>query len=407
MICSFCGTENRDGNKFCGICGVRLERRRTERRVRNEGAHLSCASCGHVNDQGYKFCGMCGTRIDRRMAERRGAADTVRAEHAHTVTVPISVPEVPRNRTTQAEATFSRNTATVVAPHAPANVRAQSEEKPLGDHHDVGGIRGPSFLGLSDDSEDEGGYLLEEEGRSHGGWRLLVLLLVLAAIAGLVFLQYRSSLNAKPAAHPTAPAPQGQNQFEPAAQPEPNQQPSPAGTAPLQQKSQPSTNAGPNVTSSDPPNGIDPQPHVTPAKADTSLTEALDPADDVDKTADLSEKAEAAKAAGKAVVEVPSEQKPSSTLLRAQQFLQGKGVEQNCEQGLVYLRAAAQKNEPAAAVQMGALYASGRCVKQDRVMAYRWFNSAHELQPANQWIQKNMDQLWGQMSEQERRLAGY
>ena len=104
---------------------------------------------------------------------------------------------------------------------------------------------------------------------------------------------------------------------------------------------------------------------------------------------------------------VPEEQKPSPLLVRAQQFLHGQGVEQNCEQGLLYLRAAAQKNEPAAAVQMGALYASGRCVHQDRVMAYRWFNSAHELEPANQWVQRNMDLLWGQMSDQERRLAGY
>ena len=99
--------------------------------------------------------------------------------------------------------------------------------------------------------------------------------------------------------------------------------------------------------------------------------------------------------------------RPSAALLRAQQFLQGRGVPQNCEQGLIYLRAAAQRNEPAAAVQMGALYSAGHCVKQDRVMAYRWFNSAHELQPANQWIQKSMDQLWAQMSQQERRLSGY
>jgi TPR repeat protein len=105
--------------------------------------------------------------------------------------------------------------------------------------------------------------------------------------------------------------------------------------------------------------------------------------------------------------EIPADQKPSSTLLRAQQFLQGKGVQQNCEQGLVYLRAAAQKNEPAAAVQMGALYASGHCVQQDKVMAYRWFNAAHELQPANQWIQRNLNQLWSEMSDQEHRLAAY
>ncbi len=82
-------------------------------------------------------------------------------------------------------------------------------------------------------------------------------------------------------------------------------------------------------------------------------------------------------------------------------------MQQNCEQGMLYLHAAAEKNDPGAAIQMAALYSSGHCVKQDRVMAYRWFNSAHELEPANIWIQKNMDQLWAQMSSQERRLAGY
>jgi TPR repeat protein len=99
--------------------------------------------------------------------------------------------------------------------------------------------------------------------------------------------------------------------------------------------------------------------------------------------------------------------KPSAALLRAQQYIRGRGVAQNCEQGLLYLRAATEKNDPGAAIQMAALYSSGLCVKQDRVMAYRWFNSAHELQPANMWIQKNMDQLWAQMTSQERRLAGY
>src|SRR5262249_48914705 len=63
---------------------------------------------------------------------------------------------------------------------------------------------------------------------------------------------------------------------------------------------------------------------------------------------------------------------PSPELLKAQQYLQGRGgVAPNCEQGLVYLRAAAQKNEPAAAVQMSTLYATGHCVQMDRVMAYR------------------------------------
>jgi TPR repeat protein len=95
-------------------------------------------------------------------------------------------------------------------------------------------------------------------------------------------------------------------------------------------------------------------------------------------------------------------------LQRAQDYLQGRGgVQQNCEQALSYLRVAAQANEPAAAVQMGALYATGRCVQRDPVMAYRWFNSAHELEPQNSEIQANIDQLWGRMTAQERRQAGH
>jgi hypothetical protein len=95
--------------------------------------------------------------------------------------------------------------------------------------------------------------------------------------------------------------------------------------------------------------------------------------------------------------------KPSLALVRAQQYLQGKGVPQNCEQGLVYLRAAALKNDPQAAVQLGALYSSGHCVHQDRVVAYRWLSSAREQEPYNQWIQQNLDVLWGHMSPQERK----
>src|SRR5262249_2974352 len=104
----------------------------------------------------------------------------------------------------------------------------------------------------------------------------------------------------------------------------------------------------------------------------------------------------------------PALAKPSATLLKAQDYLQGRaGVPQNCEQGLVYLRAAAQKNEPAAAMQMGELYATGHCVQQDRVTAYRWMNSARELAPGNQVIQTSVDQLWGRMTPQERRETGH
>ena len=95
--------------------------------------------------------------------------------------------------------------------------------------------------------------------------------------------------------------------------------------------------------------------------------------------------------------------KPSASLMRAQQYLHGQGVRQNCEQGLVYLKAATRQNDPAAAVQMGTLYASGFCVHQDRVKAYQWFTTAREMEPDNRWIAKDLDHLWAQMTPQERR----
>ena len=49
MICPNCGTENREGRKFCGECGLTLA--------------SACPSCGAANEPGEKFCGDCGTTL--------------------------------------------------------------------------------------------------------------------------------------------------------------------------------------------------------------------------------------------------------------------------------------------------------------------------------------------------------
>src|SRR5262249_2201012 len=159
-------------------------------------------------------------------------------------------------------------------------------------------------------------------------------------------------------------------------------------------------------------------PDTTPAPAtvndaagkppDTSPDDAVKPPLSSEEAAAIIEgaKDKTASAPPKPKVAPDAPAKPSLELVRAQQFRQGRGgVSQNCEQCLQYLKAAAQKNEPAAAIQMSTLYATGHCVQQDRVMAYRWLNSAHELTPSNSSIQTSMDVLWGQMTSQERRQA--
>ncbi len=46
MRCAKCGTDNRDGRRFCAQCGDRLK--------------LPCPSCGGQNEPGERFCGECG-----------------------------------------------------------------------------------------------------------------------------------------------------------------------------------------------------------------------------------------------------------------------------------------------------------------------------------------------------------
>jgi len=406
MLCTFCGTENRPEYKFCGSCGVRLERRQLERRKDKSGVSTKCESCGHVNEPGMKFCGMCGTRIERRLAERRGASDEARAAAIANAQLPS--PEAGGRKVARASATAVEEPAPAALPRRgePAIFRDESgrKEPVRGESGNGGHISGPSFLGLNAQPGSNGDveYLLEDE-PSGGGLRKLILLLIIAAIAGLLFMQWRSSFKANPKPAPTkvepstpAPGPQGSNAPQsPAVQGNSSSDATKTAAAGAAAVTEGAASTDANVPKAQ-PTALETESTSPNATADDTI-DKKPPTDDVLPNAD-------AKAPDEAKL---PDYKPSPALVRAQQYIRGKGVPQNCEQGLLYLKAATDKSDPGAAIQMAALYSSGLCVKQDRVMAYRWFNSAHELQPANMWIQKNMDQLWAQMSSQERRLAGY
>jgi len=85
----------------------------------------------------------------------------------------------------------------------------------------------------------------------------------------------------------------------------------------------------------------------------------------------------------------------------ADMYIYGQGVPQNCEQGLVLLRAAAQKANPRAQAKLGALYATGKCVSTDRVQAYRWLTRALANNQGSEWTAKNRDMVWRAMSPEE------
>lgn len=421
MTCTFCGSENRPENRFCGMCGVRLERRQHERRTTHT-ENLKCVTCNHVNEAGHKFCGMCGSRIERRVRvnDRRGTGIPAHASVAEGQgrAVALANAQLPSPELAGTALGGSRRSA--VAAPAVLSQMERPEPQPLSYSREPvsSTIGGPSFLGLSGDPNSDGEYLLEDESSSRGGLRRLVLLVVLLAIAGLVFVQWRATYRAKPLEQPkpdpaTVPRPEGKNQANP------------ADTKAIQ-NARKETSAGADAKiSSDETAKHDGNSQTNVHNESLAAAEELShpasgkkteevklksPPEKTDSDPNDSDVETASKTSGisksNAVKEQASRaarERPSPALITAQRYLQGKGVRQSCAQGMMYLKAATEQSDPNAAVQMAALYASGHCVQQDRVKAYQWFATANSQEPGNQWIAKNMNQLWAQMSPQQRR----
>ncbi|MBV8771307.1 MAG: zinc-ribbon domain-containing protein [Deltaproteobacteria bacterium] len=60
MRCSKCGSDNRDGRKFCTNCGAPLV--------------VTCPKCAAPVQPGEKFCGECGGALDGSAARAHSIA---------------------------------------------------------------------------------------------------------------------------------------------------------------------------------------------------------------------------------------------------------------------------------------------------------------------------------------------
>lgn len=428
MRCSHCGQENPGNYKFCGMCGARLASAPPLDAEPHEpvpehvpaGATLGSANAGDAG------------------RETSSTSENLRAADEFLRRRPVSVPPSP---------------APPVSSRASANTRGDEDEyeEPS---EPVGAIHGPSFLGLSGSDDNPGGYLLEDEGGSHAG--LWVVLLLLAIGGGLVawkwepiktyvwtqaslHAQQAKSAAAKPATDavdPNAPSPQVNS--APAAAPQsdepemtaeapsnaaaspatppaaPNSAPAPAANA----NSQPADNTAKTSATSEPKtpdatatNSGEHAPAADKTTSDKGAAAATEDKSADDTTADgatdtteAAEKPPAPRARKAAPPAKPAVDDGAALLAKAEAYLYGRsGSPRDCRQALVYLKAAADKQNPAALSHVGAMYATGECgVRIDRVQAYKWFSKAYELQPSNGYLEQNLTMLWRQMSPQER-----
>jgi class 3 adenylate cyclase/tetratricopeptide (TPR) repeat protein len=95
MRCGKCGTDNREGRRFCAECGCAL--------------NTQCARCGASNEPGEKFCGQCGTTLaaGSSATPTTVAAPVIAAWSAISLTAEPAVGDIPEGERKTVTALFA------------------------------------------------------------------------------------------------------------------------------------------------------------------------------------------------------------------------------------------------------------------------------------------------------------
>ncbi|MGB7555060.1 MAG: hypothetical protein WBM04_11855 [Candidatus Korobacteraceae bacterium] len=200
---------------------------------------------------------------------------------------------------------------------------------------------------------------------------------------------------------------------QPTAKPLPNQTPNAAqtnaGTNPGAKSAADASRAdtskltGSPATSTSAPTASKAKPSAQAADDDQEVIvrKIVPGADDVAKADNASDSAAAAAWLWKAT----AKGNPAAPVRLADMYVKGDGVPRSCEQAMVLLKTAAEKENSMARNRLGSLYSSGTCVQRNRVEAYRWLSAALAANPTSEWAQQHRDQLWQQMTPEERTMA--
>jgi len=329
---------------------------------------VRCEDCNYENLAQHSFCGMCGAKLPslRRVAPP-GAAE------------PGPVPEP-----------------------------VVSEPRKLEDSRPT--MRGPSLLGLASEpaERERVNYLLEDEPDT-GKWRRWVAIVVLVAAVGGSGWYWRTEIRGWMTRAPQTPAAD--------ANPAPLTAATPEGV-PSSATSNPSratpTPAG-DVSAAASPTGapatqttIPPNQAVTDAVARAPETKEQAP----DAAANTAVTQQAAAPVAPPPVKPKVERKTqaadvSTDALETQgeNYLYGHGVTADCGLAGKNLLAAAARSSAKAQSVLGTMYATGHCVTRDVPTAYRWFAKSLHQDPGNVRIQRDLQVLWQQMTEEERKVA--
>jgi hypothetical protein len=409
---------------------------------------VRCPRCGNENPAANRFCGMCGATL---LPAPAVSAAQQAAAQAPTAISPLAVqpapaPQVPGPRVVDRRPAVPEREPVISGPsflglNQPASSQPASNAAVSSDRSAE-----PRRASLSIDprtapSSRSVDYLLEDdEPQSGGAGKFILIVVALLLAVGLGYMRWKNqglgwlgkSASKPPAAtdsadssDPTSSAsPAGTSSASPstATAPTPTN-PSPAASAPPASSQPPadhpgSADTGTATTAAAAPASATPPAATSPAatppagktanSADASpgpSSSAAAPATDSvkDPNVDSADSAPAPAAKPK-----PSAAKPvakSDPVTEAQKYIYGKGVKQDCDRGMRLLKPEADRSNPKAMTEMGALYSAGLCTPHDLPTAYRWFALALRKDPDNQALQGDLQKLWGEMTQPERQQA--
>jgi len=349
-----------------------------------------CPRCLENNPESYRFCGMCGSALPS--FKPAGELEPVRAAEKKTP-----------------------------APAAAPEAKPRPSER-------VPGISGPSLLGLNQPSANQRNAdslydtafsgmesYFEASERSPAWGRILVLLLILAALGGVAWWKYgnqswwRAVNKVGATVHELRSTPAPNSGATTAAQPPAESETkNPSAAAPAAPSTEPSEAATPGAEkSSNPPANAGTSADVPPVAKPAEKAEPPRPAAAAEKKKSVTSPKRSAGGKRHAGREAAADAATGGDAFfrKGEAYLYGRGVPKSCDQAVKYLKQAADQSSAKARSAFGTMYATGHCVPRDLPTSYRWFALALRVDPNNQVLERDLSGVWNQMTPPERQLA--
>ena len=250
-------------------------------------------------------------------------------------------------------------------------------------------LREKSFSGMDS--------FFEPEQPKRGRWRILLLLVLLAALGGAGWWTYTTYVGVTEGQKQEATTPgvggtpgETANDSSPTKAASQTAAPVPApdaGTPPAAVPQRPPETAQPKAK---------PATKTTPPIPKTTRAEKIK----IEKKHAPSVTAQPAR-----LPETAAADSGDAAFRKGEAYLYGRGVHENCDEAVKYLKAASAKSSAKARSTFGTMYATGHCVPRDLPTSYLWFAQALRLDPNNQILEKDLSAVWNQMTPPERQMA--